>query len=943
MSPVSPAGAREPLVERVEELDTLKVCVERLLAGSSGLLVIEGSAGVGKTCLLAALVTLARRSGAQVLTGSGGPSEPDMPLGLRSQLFGQNGRGEEGDAGPERLAEAFDALHGRLVRLADNGPVVIAVDDVHLLDELSLRWLGFLSRRLGELPAILAITGRTDEIAAMSSDAQTDLRYSLNATTIRPAALSRAGVAAMLRSRLGAPIDDELAATVHRMTAGNPRFVTEVCQTLAAEHLEPAKADLAAVRQLAPPGVTRYVLGRLRRNDPTTAAVARAIAVVGGGTCASMIAAMCGMERGSVADVISELAQLGILRAAEPATFVHPIVRNALYASLRSSERQQYHRNAAALLTEQDGDPAQVARHLLAGNPAIDPDMIDTLCRVAVDLIARGEHALGTECLQRAIHGTMSPTHRGRLALKLGSALAVHHPASAISHLRHASMVVRQPDQVNAAHRALSEALAGDGQVLEAIEVLDDCASQLSGVRPELATRARDSATLLSLLHADTAREARSRLPTDRPRGDAARTVLATATAALGAAWAGNDREYWIRALAGVVDSNALTSLQPIECMAVVLPLLYADRLDLADRVLGRLDDEVTGAVAEIAALRSWVALARGHVPAAADQARRAAAAVDDGKGIPLYTDHRSALIVTLTELGEADEVNRIIDLTAPADELPPHWRYTQLLASRGRIRVASGELHAGLTDLRECGRRLTEFGVTNPAVNRWRSTTALALARAGEPGRARQLADEQLRDARRWGTPRAIGLALHVRGLVADETADRARYLSDAVDRLRDSPGMLELARALIDLGAAQIDCGAAASARDLLREALDLAQRCGAVGLTDRSRRELVRSGARPRRRTESGLGSLTSAERRTALLAAQGQTNREIAQQLFVTQRTIELHLTNTYRKLRVAGRAGLIALLAEEADEPTPLPGPYPVPSPREADRSDGPAA
>jgi DNA-binding CsgD family transcriptional regulator len=134
-------------------------------------------------------------------------------------------------------------------------------------------------------------------------------------------------------------------------------------------------------------------------------------------------------------------------------------------------------------------------------------------------------------------------------------------------------------------------------------------------------------------------------------------------------------------------------------------------------------------------------------------------------------------------------------------------------------------------------------------------------------------------------------------------------------VDVLRAAPAPLELARALIDLGAACRRAGARTKARGLLYEGLDLAHSLGGIRLSGLAHQELVIAGGRPRRHAVRGRDALTPSELRIALLAADGRTNRQIAQALFVTQRTVENHLTSTYGKLGISSRPGLPAALAE----------------------------
>jgi DNA-binding CsgD family transcriptional regulator len=224
------------------------------------------------------------------------------------------------------------------------------------------------------------------------------------------------------------------------------------------------------------------------------------------------------------------------------------------------------------------------------------------------------------------------------------------------------------------------------------------------------------------------------------------------------------------------------------------------------------------------------------------------------------------------------------------ADNLP----YSHAMHSRARLRIHRGELEAGYQELLATGRRELEWGARNPAVTPWRSTAALVAHRLGDAQAARALAFEEVELARAFGAPRALGVALRAAGLVAGGEQGLA-LLAEAVAVLERSLGALEHARALIDHGLAlgaggerQVSAGRA------------LAIRCGASALA-------TQAGTRP------APPALTPAEQRVARMAADGMTNRDIAQALFVTQKTVEMHLGSVYRKLGVQSRRSLPAAL------------------------------
>jgi DNA-binding CsgD family transcriptional regulator len=206
-----------------------------------------------------------------------------------------------------------------------------------------------------------------------------------------------------------------------------------------------------------------------------------------------------------------------------------------------------------------------------------------------------------------------------------------------------------------------------------------------------------------------------------------------------------------------------------------------------------------------------------------------------------------------------------------------------------------------------------TRAQVICPGPIAWRSQAALAHLALGDRESAERLTAEELELARAFGAPRALGVARRAAGVVAG--GDRgARLLREAIDALERGDARLERARALADLGAMLRRRNRRTEARELLREALDAAHRAGARSLAEYAETELRATGARPRRVVLRGLDSLTASERRIAEFASQGLSNREIAQTLFVTTRTVEGHLTSVFRKLQVDSRDKLPAALA-----------------------------
>jgi DNA-binding CsgD family transcriptional regulator len=297
-----------------------------------------------------------------------------------------------------------------------------------------------------------------------------------------------------------------------------------------------------------------------------------------------------------------------------------------------------------------------------------------------------------------------------------------------------------------------------------------------------------------------------------------------------------------------------------------------------------------------LAAMRSW----RSELEEAEAGIRQA---VDELRlwGFGEAWLHNGFLISILVRRGELEEARSLFEA---GEEPPPptegarhfHQAKLELLVAEGRdaeALAAAAVLERG-------------FGhVRNPATATWRSLRAPLRHRAGDVEGALADLDEELALAHAWGAPGPIGRALRIRG----ELLDDAEQLREAVAILAGSTIRLEHARALLALGRSLRLDRRPTEARAPLREALAIAAACGAQGLVAEVRAELGAAGVRPRNDALTGPDALTPSERRIAELAAGGLTNRDIAQQLFVTPKTVEVHLSAVYRKLGITSRRRL----------------------------------
>ena len=262
-------------------------------------------------------------------------------------------------------------------------------------------------------------------------------------------------------------------------------------------------------------------------------------------------------------------------------------------------------------------------------------------------------------------------------------------------------------------------------------------------------------------------------------------------------------------------------------------------------------------------------------------------------------------LVAALGERGAFDEARELLR-TRPDGDLHTH----------ARLALAQGDFERAYADARDAGARDGQRGRANPACTEWRSSASLALAHLGRRDEAAALAESELSLAERFGAPVAIARAMVARAV--SERSDQARIAicRRALASLEASRAGAELesVRLRLELGSTLARLGRRIEARELLRPALADSDDVGASRLVERARRELVATGLRPRRAALEGTSALTPRQRQIIELAAAGKANRVIAQQLFLSIKTVETHLAAGYRKLGVSTRTDLIAAVA-----------------------------
>jgi DNA-binding CsgD family transcriptional regulator len=935
--------AEVPLVERGDVLASVGGMLADAHEGRGGVLLVEGPAGIGKTRLVTAAHARADAAGVRGLRARAGELEHDFSYGVVRQLFEAPLAGGERAgmlAGAAALAgplfefarvddtvvadPAYGTLHGLYwltVNFAEQGPVLISVDDLHWCDPPSLRYLAYLVRRLEGLRVLLLATVRPP--ADAGSWVIDQLATDPATTPVRLQALSRDGVAAVLAARLGVDPDPTFSSAVHESTAGNPLLVREVAGAALARGIAPTQRGAPEVRELAPEGVARLVLHRIAPLGARSRALAEAIAVLGDGAELIQAAELAGLSHSDAARAAQALQGIDVLRGGERLAFAHPLVRRAIYDRLDASEREHAHARAAELLAARHAAPASVAAHLLAVGPRKDPALVAPLREAARQALAQGAPDAAAVYLSRALAEPPADAERPSVTLELGLADARVNPADGIPHLIDALELVEDDAALAEATTALGVTLHQVARDSEWPTFVDRAMARMSDERCR--RRVEADYIWLASYRPDlypTAKERLARIPPERCGDDAADRLLLAMHASY-AAREGRRSEEALELARAALAGGILIAERDTPAYAVPVSVLaHLDRFDEAIAMCGEaLAQARRIGSAYLFATASWLRadtwLGRGDLAEAEADSTSAIEAVKSVQTMHGFHAAWYTLGETYVHRGDLAGAASYLENPEQAEEDPGVWESSLIRGRRGILRAAQGRLDEALDDLLIAGSWLEALGVVNPAYLPWRSEAALVLTRLGRREEALGLAHEEVQLARTWGAARALGRALCSAGLVVGND-DGVSLLREAVDVLSDSPALLVRARATTELGAALRRRNRRSEARELLATGLESAERCGASALVERARTELVATGARPRRAVRTGVDALTPSERRVAQLAAGGRTNRDIAQELFVTPKTVEVHLSHTYQKLDIRSRSQLAAALSAHAD-------------------------
>ncbi|MGB7589135.1 MAG: AAA family ATPase [Solirubrobacterales bacterium] len=927
------------LLEREDELATIEELLGAACGGGGGPLTIEGEAGAGKTSLLEATVRLAAEREMLVLRARGGEYERDFPYGVVRQLFepllsDEPRRSElltgnaalaapvfEANAAAGETGDPLAVQHGLywlVANLAAAAPLALFVDDAQWADLASLRALVYIGRRLEELPVALALTVRTGE-PGTHVGLLDELRREPAGRTITPRPLSDEAAATLVAGETGRRPSNRFAETCCRAAAGNPFLLVELLRALGSEGLEPTDENAERLTQVAAADVSGSILTRLGRLGQPAVEVARAVAILEPNAEIRLIAALAGLSTDSVADASEKLVAARLLSDSSPLAYIHPLIRAAVLSDISEPQRAMLHARAARLLSEDDAAVDTVAAHLLLAEPNDDEWVTEELRAAARAALDRAAPDAAVRYLRRALREPPPRAERPMTSRELGVALLRANDADGIEILRTVRSALDDPTERAEIAIELTLSFAVRRRSAEAAAMLEESLAEIPDRLSDLAAGVRGSLLLIILWGYERVPE--NALPKPDETFDVGSTEgrlivqMAALLYAFGLGSSRGAREMTERTIPSrdTVEADTLVGMAPA---GALVTMALTDRGDVLGDLFETVIETVTrrGSLLGISGshgIRCYCHLCDGELhDAQADADTAIRISMQFGFSVAL-SSWLGGAVRTLVARGDFAGAEDLLDKVWRERELSSGLPGALLLCARGELRLLTGRQAEARHDFLAAAERLSFLPLANPEVVGWRTGLALCEAALGNMEEARRRAAEATELAREAGNPRGIGIALRVQGVVTDG-AEGIALLRQAAEILAGTRARLQYAHALVELGAALRRANCRREAREPLREGLDLAHRCGAIPLEEQARTELAATGARPRKAVLTGVESLTPSELRVARMAADGMTNREIAQALTVTAKTVETHLRHVYQKLDVEGRAQLAAI-------------------------------
>ena len=929
---------------REAETAVLGEALDRVASGRRAVVLIEGEAGIGKTRLLDAALEDARGRGMQVAAGRAEELERTRPFGAVADALGcaRSSRdprraaigellatGGDGERNPITVTSdpglrfrVVDALADLVEELALPGPLVIGLDDLQWADPSSLLTLSALSRRVEYLPVgliacfrpaprpaeldrliawLAAAAGRHLSLGGLTGEAVTDLVT--DAVAAKPGRELLAGISG---------------------AAGNPLFVTEMVGALAQEGMIETSGGRAEVaRIILPPTLRLTILRRLSFLPDDTLNTLRAASILGSSFTMSDLSVTMGWSALELFQVLAEAITGRVLEDdGARLRFRHDLIRDAIYEDLPVTIRRGLHREAGQRLARSGAPSLQVAEQLARGAGRGDTEAISWLTRAAREAAARSPDA-AADLMGRAaeLMPAGDPDRDSLLAERASSLMLAGQIPAALAACR--SLLDRRHDSgVEGAVRiCLGHALLAQGQVRDALQELER-----AGQSPALSSAEQSAAKAwagfarVSLGDLDGAAALAGQARSAAAAGDHLTTSIVMSTAARIPEARGHLRE-----ALGLADQavrladespGRLGHRFPV-CQTRGRILIELDRLAEARSALGagmRICEEL-GVRWALAAHQMYLAYGRFVAgewdDAIAELEASIKLAEETGETYSLVYAHGLLSRISLYR----NDLSRAREAAAVADRNLAGWgsghSLTWVAWPRALILEAGGEPRQALATMAGLWDWCASSGLAleYPAIGA--DLVRLALA-AGDLGRARQASAAVAKVASANDVAWMTGEALRCQGLIEDDT----EILQAAAAAHARGSRPLGLALACEDAGSALTRHGHAERARPLLDRGAGIYERLGAARDLARAEAALREAGIRrgrrgPRSRPQFGWPSLTPTEHSVADLVAEGLSNRQIGERLYISHRTVQTHLAHIFAKLDISARTQLAA--------------------------------
>ncbi len=922
------------LLERSEQQAAIASALRSSRQGDGCVLVIEGAAGIGKSRLLQEL-RQAAPEGQLVLSARASELERGFAFGVVRQLFEAIVR--DPDLGPAALegaaraagdifeetpsesrAASFALLHGLhwlVLNLAEVQPIVLAIDDLHWCDASSLRFLAYLGRRLEGTPILIAAATRPIAPATADAELLSELLAEPTAIHLYPKALSEHATAELLSAQVDGPVDPGFAEACFDATDGNPLMLRQLARSIQAEGTAPTAANAANVRRAAHRALARTVLARVGRYSADAIAVARAVAVLGDTANGALIASVAEIDGAAVGPAWRELVEAEVLRRDELA-FVHALVRDAIYFDLPEPDRQTLHLRAAKQLEAAGERVERIAGQLELVPLRADAWVANIAEQAGRAALRRGATDAAAIHLRRALEEPAPPDRLQAIKRTLAEVLFDVDAPSAIDLFRELATDEQDVRERALIQIGLTQALALTDRWSESATISQQAQQQLGPEHEDLSAIFDSIRTTSTMFGADDGAALRSMddhrvLPPNAPLGVRLRAGLASLVWTYDGGSAEVCADLAERAVASdptILRDNTLIAVAPLYVLGL------ADReegLDLWERA--RADAHRSGSTVLHLSADMWLGFTqqrRGDLTDAIAGLTNALGLMRSwGSGKEPMRYARSALALAHLDAGDVRQARIALDDGPPASHERPSLGNALWWHAQSWVLFAEGRHEEALAATATLEHR--SAWMKHPVGSDWRLPRALAQHRLGHAEAALETAIDGVRIAEQWGAAGVLGPALRILGEVkGDAGLDEVRR---SVSILESSPARIQLTRSLLALGGLLRRGRQPTLAREPLERAYELAGACGSPGLVDQVRTELAATGVRRKPGDVAGPGALTPSERRVADLAAGGRTNREIAQELFVTPKTVEVHLSAAYRKLGISSRHALVGAL------------------------------